>query len=83
MTTVHFRNQTLTFKAFDRIVINTVSRGGLTNAYVVATTLNVRHIASRTRQNIAASLERLTAAGRLERVDLNVTGAAPAYRRVL
>jgi hypothetical protein len=75
--TITFRGQTLSFDAFDTLVLNTVPVGHLTNAYVAAYYLRARN-----RANVAASLERLVAAGSLVREDLAVTNAAPVYRRI-
>lgn len=85
MKNIQLRGMSYTPNAFDSLVretiVATIQLGHSVNAFVVASELNATRSRA-TRENIAASLERLTAAGWLVREDFAITGAAPAYRRV-
>lgn len=78
---ITFRGQTFTPEAFDALVTLATEVGAVTNAYVTAFHLNATR-SHATRANVAASLERLVAAGSFVREDLAVTNAAPVYRRI-
>ena len=74
-------------ESFDMLVLDAIEFGKTMNAYCVAYELKATRSRA-TRQNIAASLDRLHAEGYLEREDLAVQDlegnplASPLYRRV-